>query len=104
VFWAACLGGALVELAHWWRLRPRKFPVYARSPRYWIITVLMVLSGGGLALLYYAPPAVFQSILALHIGASAPLLIHKIGGQLPATDYHLGDGEVTGGIRAFLRG
>lgn len=65
------------EFMHWWSLKTNPdFPEYARRTKYWVITALMVLIGGGLAVLYLG--ASLDVLLALHIGLSAPLILQKL--------------------------
>jgi hypothetical protein len=77
VFLAGLAGGALVELVHWYSLRREpQFPVYVRSVFYWVLSGLMAVAGGGLAVLYFGARA--EGILALHVGLSAPLILQKL--------------------------
>ena len=78
VFAAGVFGGIFLELLHWWNLRRRnpRFPNYARSFFYWIVTLLMVLAGGVLALFYFGDRA--EAIVAFHVGLSAPLIGQKL--------------------------
>lgn len=70
-------GGFVAELAKWYRLRTKgKLPTYIRSPFYWFVTVLMILSGGVLTVLYGKQP--MSTIMAVNLGMSAPLLIQSI--------------------------
>lgn len=75
-----CLGGFLAEVTHLFTLREsiaRRVPGYLKSKLYWTITILMILSGGILALtnLYQAPGT---PLFAVQIGILAPMLIHKL--------------------------
>lgn len=77
VFLAGLAGGLVLEVVHWYAMRREiEFPKYARSPFYWIVSVLMALAGGGLALLYFGGRA--EGIVALHVGLSAPLILQKL--------------------------
>ena len=53
-FLVACFGGVLVELLK--MVQPEResprFPTYTKNTVYWLLTVMMILAGGGLALLY----------------------------------------------------
>lgn len=77
VFLAGALGGVLLELVHWWNLRRRnpRFPKYARSWFYWLVTGLMALAGGAIAVFYFGGQA--EAIIALHVGISTPLILQK---------------------------
>lgn len=77
VFVAGLCGGAALELLHWHAIRrDEKFPQYASSPAYWIITAVMACTGGLMAILYFGARA--DGLLALHVGASTPLLLQKL--------------------------
>ncbi len=78
-------GGSLAELAKWVGLREnnsQNLPHYAKSPFYWIITILLILAGGGLALLYGYTNV--NALLAANIGASAPLIIRALASTAPS--------------------
>ncbi len=78
VFVVGALGGALLELVHWWNLRRRnaRFPNYAKSPFYWCVTILMALAGGAVAVFYFGEQA--EAMVALHVGISTPLILQKL--------------------------
>ena len=78
VFAVGALGGALLELIHWWNLRRRnsRLPKYAKSPFYWAVTVLMALAGGAVSVFYFGNQA--EAMLALHVGVSTPLILQKL--------------------------
>ena len=78
VFAVGVFGGAFLELLHWWNLRRRnpRFPQYARSSFYWIVTLFMVLAGGAITLFYFGDRA--EAIVAFHVGLSAPLIGQKL--------------------------
>ena len=84
VFGIGILGGALAELAKWIALRetnPDNFPVYAKSVVYWLITIILMIVGGILALLYGYTEV--DAILVANIGASAPLIIRALASTTP---------------------
>ena len=80
------LGGFFAELLGHYRLRHQtkdQFPEWIRSPYYWIVTILMVLAGGGLVFIYLASGVPMKPIIAVNIGASAPLIIGRLTAQTP---------------------
>ena len=82
-------GGAAAELVQWFSLRftlHRGLPDWSKSWLYWLVTVLMALSGGGLVYLYSISGMTLNPVLALNIGASAPLLLGKLGEGTPPID------------------
>ena len=81
VFLVGAAGGIARELLHWYALRrDERLPAYAASPVYWIITLAMVVFGGGIAVLYFGSRA--DGVVAFHVGASAPLLLQKLASTL----------------------
>ena len=74
IFAVGALGGVFVEILRWWKIRESpNLPAYARSPLYWAVTILMVLSGGILAVLYGTNQR--NALMVANIGATAPALI-----------------------------
>jgi hypothetical protein len=83
VFALGVLGGALGELLKWYQLRESpNLPEYTKKPFYWIITVLMILVGGMLALLQGLDGT--KPLLALNIGISAPLILKGLANIVPS--------------------
>lgn len=106
IFMFGCAGGAVLELLRWWKLRESlDFPVYARKPTYWFLTVAMILAGGLIAIAYGTRAT--NAILAMNLGASTPAII----GALATRPKNIRDGEernfdgslpVGNRLRAFL--
>jgi len=79
-------GGFLAELLGLFRLRhqpPGSLPAWLKSPFYWIITLLMILAGGFLVVVYLKSAFTLNAVLAVNIGASAPLIIGAFVSQTP---------------------
>jgi hypothetical protein len=75
-------GGVLAEILHWWNLREdRQLPDYAKSPKYWIITLAMILAGAFITWIYFGQRA--EAIVALHVGISTPLILQKLAISIP---------------------
>ena len=82
-------GGAAAEILQWFRLRKelhRGVPDWARHWLYWIITFVMVGFGGLLVFIYQASNVEISPIIAFNIGASAPLILETLIGQVPQTE------------------
>lgn len=80
------LGGMLSELLGWFKLRHQasnEFPLWLRSPSYWILTVLMIAAGGILVVIYMKSNIDLKPIVAVNLGASAPLMIGTLVAQSP---------------------
>lgn len=73
VYGVGTLGAFLSELLAFYRQRNRKRKY---SPFYWIITALMIFAGG-LVTVFYGDRNV-SALLALQLGASAPLIIGRL--------------------------
>jgi len=85
-FWYGVLGGFLAELFGIWKLRHElreKLPPYLRSWFYWLMTLLMIASGGCVALVYVKSGVSLSPILAVNVGASAPLIIGSLTAAPP---------------------
>jgi hypothetical protein len=77
VFLVGLSGGIVLEVLHWYNLRrDEHLPAYVKSVFYWVITIIMALIGGGLALLYFGSKG--DGILTFHIGLSTPLILQKL--------------------------
>jgi fructose-specific phosphotransferase system IIC component len=76
------LGGFFNEIVGLYKIRrSRQLPEWLRLRRYWIITLLMVLAGGFLVCAYLGSAMKLTPILAINIGASAPLIIGRIADE-----------------------
>jgi hypothetical protein len=76
------IGGALAEVLKWWQLHEDPTPpAYLKSVFYWGITLLMALVGGVLALAYKVDAS--EPLLAINIGASAPLILKGLASAVP---------------------
>jgi hypothetical protein len=88
VFGLGMLGGALVELLRWWKLRDSdNFPVYARKIGYWVITLSMILAGGIIATLYGLDQS--HAAALINLGASTPAILSALStksGTIPVPE------------------
>ncbi len=85
------MGGLFAELLGWFKLRQRassEFP-WLRSVFYWLVTFAMVLAGGILVLAYIKTGASLYPMLAINIGASAPLIMAELAAQAPKPDLRI---------------
>lgn len=77
VFGVGFAGGFAAEMLALYEMRHSSdLPVYLKSPFYWTISAVMILLGGGLTTLYGV--AEVQALLAVNIGASAPLILRSL--------------------------
>ena len=79
-------GGFVAEFLGLFKLRreaPERWPKYLKTPIYWIISIVMMVVGGGLVILYISSDAAVTPVLALNIGASAPLILQVLTAQAP---------------------
>lgn len=80
------LGGIFAEVLGLFQLRktvPDAFPVWLKSAFYWVITIMMILCGGGLVDIYLKSGIDLKALVAVNIGASAPLIIGALVAQTP---------------------
>jgi hypothetical protein len=93
VFLLGIIGGALAELLKWYQLRESpNFPLYTKKLAYWIITALMIIAGGVLALVHGVDAT--NPLLALNIGISAPLIIKGLASVAPSPKSRTANQEV----------
>ena len=62
---------------------PDDWPEYTLKWQYWVVTLLMILAGGLLVIAYLRSQVMVNPIMAINIGASAPLLIGALVSQAP---------------------
>ncbi len=76
------IGGALGELLKWYAMRESpNLPAYLKSPFYWVVTVIMMLAGGGLVLIQGVKAD--TPWLAINIGITAPLILKGFASVVP---------------------
>ena len=76
-------GGILAELSGLYKLRQQALPDFLKSPFYWVTTIAMIGAGGGLVSAYIGSGSQLSPILAVNLGASAPLIIGSLANQIP---------------------
>lgn len=80
------IGGFFAEIFGLFNLRrssPNKFPTWIKYWHYWVITLLMIASGGLLVIVYIKSGIDIKPIIAVNIGSSAPLIIQTLTAQAP---------------------
>jgi hypothetical protein len=85
-FLYGALGGLLAELLGLFELRrqaPQDLPQWLKSPFYWSVTAVMICAGGLLVIVYLESDIQLKPILAVNVGASAPLVIRAFISQTP---------------------
>lgn len=85
-FWYGVAGGFLAELFGLWKLRHEldaTLPPYLRSWFYWLMTGLMIGSGGLVSFVYLRSGVQLSPLLAVNVGASAPLIIGSLTAAAP---------------------
>lgn len=89
------------ELLHWWNLRTqRRWPAYAGSMKYWVLTAMMVLIGGAVSWFQLGGRA--EAVIAFELGVTAPLLLQKLTGAVPEPSGGKSSGDATT-TRSFFR-
>jgi len=84
VFALGALGGCLVELLRWWKLREATgYPVYTKKPGYWVITILMIAAGGVTATMYGLNSS--NAAALVNIGASTPAILGALASKAEST-------------------
>jgi len=81
VFTVGCLGGVIGDLVIIFEARRDRPPEYTKKKFYWLCVILMTLAGGVLTCFYGLHGV--QAILALNIGASAPLILKSFATGTP---------------------
>jgi len=79
-------GGLLAELAGLFeisRTAPADRPYWVGSPFYWIVAVVKVFAGGVVVLAYDRSGMSLNAIVAMNVGASAPLALKTVSGAIP---------------------
>ena len=83
-------GGISSEVLKWFRIREelhRGIPEYAKKWPYWLATLGMIGMGGFLVYAYqFSSEVRLSPILAVNIGASAPLILSELVRQAPPID------------------
>lgn len=75
-------GGVITEVLTWYKDRRNPQTAYPWR-KYWIATVLMILGGGLLVVMYLRSGAGLNAILCANIGASAPLIVAALASAAP---------------------
>ncbi len=81
------LGGFLAEILGLFKLRqqsPKTLPEFLKSGFYWLITVAMLFAGGIIVVVYFKSGISLNPLLAVNVGASAPLIIGSLVAQTPS--------------------
>lgn len=80
------LGGLFAEAITWIGLRRelhKGLPDWSGSGWYWFVTGVSVLLGGGLVVVYVESGVGLNPIVAVNMGATAPLVLSKAFQQVP---------------------
>lgn len=79
-------GGIITELTGLFKIRTilaTSCPKYLKSFGYWIITILMAIAGAILVMAYMGSGFQFKPILAINVGATAPLIFEALLRKTP---------------------
>jgi len=82
----ALFGGLGAEVNVVFALRhrgPKEYPYWLKSWTYYIVSAVMVIVGGLIAVAYAKSGTTLNAILAIQIGASAPLIFRKLSETIP---------------------
>jgi len=80
------LGGLFAEVIIWNGLRRelhKGLPDWSRSAWYWLVTAVSWMVGGLLVVVYIESGSSLNAILAVNIGATAPLILSRAFLQVP---------------------
>lgn len=81
-------GGLGAEVSVVFALRhqgPKDFPHWLKSWTYYVVALVMAIVGGVIAVAHASSGTALNAILALQIGASAPLILRKLTETVPGT-------------------
>jgi len=81
-FWGV-LGGIGAEFLAIHALRYKGPPPWLKTLSYWITAGIMCLIGGFFVLIYHWSGIKIYPLLAVHIGASAALILKELAGNIP---------------------
>lgn len=86
IFLWGFFGGVGAEISVVFSLRhrgPKEYPHWLKSPTYYIVASVMVIFGGVIAVAYAQSGTTLNALLAIQIGASAPLIFRKLTETIP---------------------
>ena len=73
------LSSSVLSVLQWARSAKEQRPVFPlRDPAFWTLFVLLPALGGFLVLLYERSGVTFTPMLAVNVGASAPILLQQL--------------------------
>jgi hypothetical protein len=83
------LGGLAAEFVGIYELRhhdPSNWPSYMRNRWFWIFSAIMAIIGGALAYAYSDSGSDISPVLAINVGASAPLILRQAKRAAPTIE------------------